>query len=72
LDSGRLEVLEMDKHRITKVLFQDTATAPDGTVRLAEEDSVASDTPVGEEPEPDSYAAAGDSLENSAEPQPVR
>lgn len=37
LESGRLEVLEMDKHRITKVLFQDLALAADGTTRLAEE-----------------------------------
>jgi hypothetical protein len=30
----------MDKHRITKVLFQDLAVAEDGTVRLAESDSL--------------------------------
>ena len=51
MNGGRLEVLEMDKHRITKVLFQDTATGADGTVRLAEEDSVAGDASDGEEPE---------------------
>ncbi|HHH38196.1 MAG TPA: HlyC/CorC family transporter [Sedimenticola sp.] len=37
LDGGRLEVREMDNHRITKVLFQDLALAEDGSVRLAEE-----------------------------------
>jgi CBS domain containing-hemolysin-like protein len=38
LDGGRLKVLEMDKHRITKVLFQDTATDEvTGAERLAEE-----------------------------------
>jgi CBS domain containing-hemolysin-like protein len=40
LDGARLQVLEMDKHRITKVLFQDLAVAEDGTVRLAESDSL--------------------------------
>ena len=37
LQSGRLEVLEMDKHRITKVLFQDLAVdAATGATQLAE------------------------------------
>ncbi len=36
LEGARLQVLEMDKHRITKVLFQDLAIAEDGTVGLAE------------------------------------
>lgn len=40
LDGGRLRVMEMDKHRITKVLFQDTALdEKTGGVRLAEEHS---------------------------------
>jgi len=42
LDGGRLKVLEMDKHRITKVLFQDTALDEStGAVRLADEHSPA-------------------------------
>ena len=36
LEGARLQVLEMDKHRITKVLFQDLAIAEDGTIGLAE------------------------------------
>lgn len=37
LESGKLEVLEMDKHRITKVLFQDLAiNAETGETQLAE------------------------------------
>jgi CBS domain containing-hemolysin-like protein len=59
MNGGRLEVLEMDKHRITKVLFQDTATGADGTVRLAEEDSVAGDASDGEEPAPEPELATG-------------
>jgi len=42
MDGGRLEILEMDKHRITKVLFQDTAMDEStGNVRLSEEISPA-------------------------------
>ena len=38
LNGGRLKVMEMDKHRITKVLFQDTARDEEtGTERLVEE-----------------------------------
>ncbi len=42
LEGGRLKVLEMDKHRITKVLFQDTAVdAETGATHLADEFSPA-------------------------------
>jgi CBS domain containing-hemolysin-like protein len=42
LNSGRLEVLEMDKHRITKVLFQDLAVdEATGNTQLAESTSPA-------------------------------
>jgi len=38
LESGRLQVLEMDKHRITKVLFQDLALDTEtGATHLSEE-----------------------------------
>jgi len=36
LESARLKVLEMDNHRITKVLFQDTAVAEDGSIQLSD------------------------------------
>ena len=41
LDGGRLQILEIDSLRITKVLFQDVAVKSDGSVGLAEEDSPA-------------------------------
>ena len=46
LEGARLQVLEMDKHRITKVLFQDLAIAEDGTVGLAESLSLPDEEPV--------------------------
>jgi CBS domain containing-hemolysin-like protein len=46
LEGARLQVLEMDKHRITKVLFQDLATAEDGTIGLAESISLPDEEPV--------------------------
>jgi putative hemolysin len=39
LAAANLQVLGMDNHRITKVLFQDTAIKEDGTTGLAEEKS---------------------------------
>jgi CBS domain containing-hemolysin-like protein len=39
LDGGRLTVLEMDNHRITRLKFEDTAIGADGAVRLYEESS---------------------------------
>ena len=47
LESGRLEVLEMDKHRVTKVLFEDLALNPEGVLGLAEEPG-GTTTPVAE------------------------
>ncbi|HRW18769.1 MAG TPA: hemolysin family protein [Dermatophilaceae bacterium] len=41
LDGGRLSVLEMDNHRITLLLFEDTAVGPDGQTRLVETESPA-------------------------------
>ena len=46
LEGARLQVLEMDKHRITKVLFQDLAIAEDGTVGLAESLSLPDEEPA--------------------------
>ncbi len=43
LEGARMEVLAMDKHRVTKVLFQDLANMPDGSVRLADETSPPND-----------------------------
>ncbi|HPZ51015.1 MAG TPA: transporter associated domain-containing protein, partial [Propionibacteriaceae bacterium] len=41
LEGGQLTVREMDNHRITLLLFEDTAIAPDGSTRLAESTSAA-------------------------------
>ncbi len=46
LEGARLQVLEMDKHRITKVLFQDLAIAEDGSIGLAETLSPPDEEPV--------------------------
>ncbi len=46
LEGARLQVLEMDKHRITKVLFQDLAVAEDGTLGLAESVSLPDEEPA--------------------------
>ena len=46
LEGARLQVLEMDKHRITKVLFQDLAIAEDGTIGLAESVSLLDEEPA--------------------------
>ncbi len=46
LEGARLQVLEMDKHRITKVLFQDLAIAEDGTIGLAESVSLPDEEPA--------------------------
>ena len=55
LDGGRLKVLEMDKHRITKVLFQDTALdETTGAVRLADELSPAESDDIVADSEPPS------------------
>ncbi len=58
LDGGRLEVREMDNHRITKVLFQDLAMDEDGGVRLAEDSSPAGDIPAVQEAGEEETAAA--------------
>lgn len=39
IESASMRVLEMDNHRITKILFQDTAIKPDGSMGLSEEHS---------------------------------
>ena len=50
LQSGRLEVMEMDKHRITKVLFQDLAVdAATGETQLAESESPPSNMSLDQE-----------------------
>ena len=41
LDGGQLTVREMDNHRITLLLFEDTAVAADGSTHLAESTSAA-------------------------------
>jgi CBS domain containing-hemolysin-like protein len=41
IPSARLVVLEMDRHRITRVRFEDIALHADGSVRLVEDDSPA-------------------------------
>ncbi len=46
LEGARLQVLEMDKHRITKVLFQDLAIGEDGTIGLAESLSLPDEEPA--------------------------
>ncbi len=38
LEGGRLEVLEMDNHRVTKVMFQDLGAAEGGEIHLPDED----------------------------------
>jgi len=45
MDGGRLEVREMDGHRITKVLFQDLAMDDNGEVSLAEAETPGSNGP---------------------------
>jgi CBS domain containing-hemolysin-like protein len=46
MEGARLKVLEMDKHRITKVLFQDLAMAADGSLELSESVSLPGEEPV--------------------------
>ena len=41
IPSARLVVLEMDRHRITRVRFEDIALHDDGSIRLVEDDSPA-------------------------------
>ena len=65
LQSGRLEVLAMDKHRITKVLFQDLALDEvTGSTRLAENSSPA-------EVEYTELEQVGESLRGAASAEPV-
>ncbi len=85
LEGGRLKVTEMDKHRITKVLFQDTAMDEStGDVRLAEELSPAEPDEGAADSEPtaleasraetgyDSEPPAADAESTEAESEPGR
>lgn len=83
LDGGLLKVLEMDKHRITKVLFQNTGMDEStGNVRLADELSPPGPEDSAEDSKPnagnaetegmqyDAGAAAPDVEPTEPEPEP--
>ena len=71
LEGGRLEVLEMDKHRITKVLFQDTAMDEStGKARLADELSPPEPEDSIDEPRPANGNVSMETERDTATPVP--
>ena len=56
LEGGRLEVLEMDNHRVTSVMFQDLGAVEGGEIHLADDEL--NRNGVNGEPQPKARPAA--------------